>query len=293
MFARWTNAGPKEAGEAGFSEKDLVKFTKGLTIGKESLPPPSMHPHSWKPGQHFSAEDDPDRTSQPWTPPAFVKNKSPAAQREKTVVEEIPLPHKAGRGESVGTFARVVHNVIDAEDCKSLIDAVNEKGFTPALLNVGRGRQEWHPSVRDGHRVVVDSPELTQWIFEVIRPSLPAKLFRCGRLVELNERCRFLCYTPGQEFVAHFDGRYQRTPPHPRAGDCSAVTLQIYLHDVPKENEGATTFLFSGGKPAIPCQPRAGSVLLFSQNLFHEGSRLTHGLKYTLRTEAMYCSNDA
>ena len=28
--------------------------------------------------------------------------------------------------------------------------------------------------------------------------------------VELNERCRFLCYTPGQHFPAHVDGTYIR-----------------------------------------------------------------------------------
>ena len=28
--------------------------------------------------------------------------------------------------------------------------------------------------------------------------------------VELNERCRFLCYTPGQHFPAHIDGTYIR-----------------------------------------------------------------------------------
>ena len=28
--------------------------------------------------------------------------------------------------------------------------------------------------------------------------------------VELNERCRFLCYTPGQHFPAHVDGKYSR-----------------------------------------------------------------------------------
>ena len=29
-------------------------------------------------------------------------------------------------------------------------------------------------------------------------------------IVELNERCRFLCYLPGQHFPAHRDGAYLR-----------------------------------------------------------------------------------
>lgn len=39
---------------------------------------------------------------------------------------------------------------------------------------------------------------------------------------------------------------------------------QVYLHDVPEEFGGATTFLERHGPP-LPCQPRAGSVLIFSQ----------------------------
>ena len=37
-------------------------------------------------------------------------------------------------------------------------------------------------------------------------------LLRTGEMefVELNERCRFLCYTPGQHFPAHIDSTYIR-----------------------------------------------------------------------------------
>jgi hypothetical protein len=51
-------------------------------------------------------------------------------------------------------------------------------------------------------------------------------------------------------------------------------------------NGGATTFINPKGN--IPCQPKAGSVLLFTQNLLHEGSHLGGGLKYTLRSEVMF-----
>merc|ERR1711908_146627 len=74
---------------------------------------------------------------------------------------------------------------------------------------------------------------------------------------------------------------------HPCAGDRSVVTVQLYLHDVPASHGGATTF-FPGKSYSVAYQPEAGSVLLFSQDLVHEGSLLREGLKYTLRTEAMY-----
>jgi len=236
-----------------------------------------MAPHfvdmGWKSGQRFSDSDDPDRMCEPWTAPGFVKR--PAA---KTLVEELALPEKLARA---GSFARVVHGVLSEAQCAELISSVNGKGFTPALLNIGRGSQKLEPYVRNGHRAIVDSPELGQWLLEALRPHLPADY--CGsRLVELNERCRILCYTPGQEFASHFDGNYRRPN-----GDNSEVTVQLYLHDVPDENGGATTFHF-GRAGSLPCQPKVGSVLLFSQDLEHEGSLLTKGLKYTLRTEAMY-----
>jgi len=150
------------------------------------------------------------------------------------------------------------------------------------------------PEVRDGFRVIVDSQPLAEWLLEVLRPHLPAVLpdsdgYFTDCLYNLNERCRILCYTPGQEFAEHHDGSFT----HPISQATSRVTVQVYLHDVAVENGGATTFLFDGlsdDAKALPCQPGAGSVLLFTQDLLHEGSLLKGGLKYTLRTEAMYKS---
>merc|ERR1712083_512461 len=93
---------------------------------------------------------------------------------------------------------------------------------------------------------------------------------------------------PGQYFAPHCDGRYARPGTHPHAGDCSQITIQLYLHDVPVKNGGATTFLDYTQSKRKPYQPSTGSALIFSQNLFHEGSRLLRGFKYTMRTEAMY-----
>merc|ERR1719464_1245187 len=103
------------------------------------------------------------------------------------------------------SFARVVYGLLDEIDCAELIDCINRKGFTPALLNIGRGRQKLEPYVRNGHRVIVDCTGLSTWLLEVLRPYLPEELHG-GTLVELNDRLRFLCYTPGQEFAMHMDG---------------------------------------------------------------------------------------
>jgi hypothetical protein len=240
------------------------------------LPPPSFHRTDWRPNQRFSEEQDPDRTRLRWDFPEFVRQLDPREQQ--TRVENLPVASR-------GSFARVVRNVLGQEECAALISRVNAKGFTPALLNMGGGNQQLIPGARDGHRVIVDTPELADWLFQVLLPFLPAELEDGSSLVELNERCRFLCYTPGQQFPAHCDGTFERPDGHPHSGDFSYVTVQLYLHDVPASFGGATAFMCPG-RPRH--QPEAGSVLLFSQDLMHEGCIVEDGIKYTLRTEAMY-----
>jgi hypothetical protein len=212
-----------------------------------------------------------------WVAPDFVRQRDPIAQ--PTQVEELVA------SSSPGSFARVVRNVLEQEDCVALISSINAKGFTPALLNIGGGNQQLIPGARDGHRAIVDSPELADWLFQVLLGFLPSELEDGSRLVELNERCRFLCYTPGQQFPAHCDGTFERPLTHPHSGDFSYVTVQLYLHDIPASSGGATAFMLPG-RPRH--QPEAGSVLLFSQDLMHEGCLVEEGVKYTLRTEAMY-----
>lgn len=253
------------------------------SLAGRPLEVPSFHRTNWRPGQRFQEQDDPDRTRQPWAAPAFIEEQDPRELQAKITVEELAVRNaKAG-----SCFAKVVRSVLSEENCAALLSKVNAKGFTPALLNVGMGQQQLRPEVRDGHRVIVDSPCFASWLLEVLRPHLPEQLPDGSRLEGLNERLRFLCYTPGQSFDEHFDGMYRRPHGHPKAGDRSVITVQLYLNDVPEELGGATTFDPSRAE-AIGYQPEAGSVLLFTQNLSHEGSLLRNGLKYTLRTEVMY-----
>jgi len=276
--ANLTSPAPPTLEQSRELAKDLVLAGKPLEAAVFLCP-------GWKHGQTFTASQDPDRIELSWEPPKFVKEKDPVRQREKTWAEELAVSGDRR------TFARVVHNVLDEDDCADLIRCINQKGFTPALLNIGNGRQRYEPDVRNGHRAIVDNQELSSYLLEMLRPHLPG-MIQGSHLVDLNERCRVLCYTPGQEFGPHYDGCFVRPRGSRNEGDESMVTVQLYLHDVPESSGGATTFLAggrgAGPKEALPCQPRAGSVLLFTQNLLHEGSLVTSGLKYTLRTEAMY-----
>ena len=292
----------------------------GLQLDSQTLPPPNLYPVSgWIGGRTFSLEEDPDRTREPWVAPDFVHTIDPCQRAYLTRCEDIVLPppyHSDPTRDGVGgnqgksggggkkknpaylptitrqrrrpSFAKIVHGILEPKECAELLESINSKGFTPALLNVGRGLQLLAPEARDGFRAIVDSPELAKWLLQALGQHLPGQLESPAiRLRSVNERCRVLCYTPGQSFPVHCDGRYQRPPGHVHAGDCSRVTIQLYLHTVPQAHGGATT-LFPGTKNAHACHPVAGSALIFTQDLPHEGSMLERGLKYTLRTEAMY-----
>jgi predicted 2-oxoglutarate/Fe(II)-dependent dioxygenase YbiX len=250
-------------------------------LAEEPLQPPQFFQTGWKVGQKFNEKDDPDRILEAWELPDSFRHEDQRAQQLQTTVEELQVPNPDG------SFARVVRKVLSEEHCAGILNAVNAKKFSPALINIGAGMQQFVPEVRNGHRALIDSPELAAWLLAVLRPYLPEQLADGSYLVGLNERFRFLCYTPGQFFKEHYDGHYIRPHGHPQAGDQSKITVQLYLHDVPERCGGATTF-FPGEQYSVKNQPEAGSVLLFTQDLLHEGSLLEDGIKYSVRTEVMY-----
>jgi len=263
----------------------MTDLTAGLLLAGRPLQPPHVYPTDWREFQIFKTDDDPDRTREAWEAPAFAQDFVAGAKRaQQTTVDELKLPRYQCAGRN--SFARIVHGVLDEEQCEALLAAVNQKGFTPALLNIGGGHQQLRTRARDGLRVIVDNTDLADWLLAALAPHLPVEVGP-WELVDLNERLRFLCYTPGMEFSAHVDGEYKRAAGHRGAGSKSKVTVQLYLHSVPEACGGATTF-FPGSGDDLPCQPLVGSVLLFTQDLEHAGSLVTGGLKYTMRTEAMY-----
>lgn len=97
-------------------------------------------------------------------------------------------------------------------------------------------------------------------------------------------------YVPGDKFKKHYDAAYTR----PDGSATTFITLQTYLNDVPKHDGGSTRFLSTKSSSpnkvpkSIEVQPKAGSVLVFEHRLWHEGSLLTSGNKYTFRTDVLY-----
>ena len=124
-------------------EEDLAALTKDLSLNGSPLQTPRMHPVDWKSGQVFTADDDPDRmnaSNYQWHPPKFLVEKDPIIQREKLAVDEIdlssigidPVPNKS----SDSVFAKVIHNILEPNECAELIASVNDKGkFTRIIYH--------------------------------------------------------------------------------------------------------------------------------------------------------------
>ena len=117
-------------------EEDLAALTKDLSLNGSPLQTPRMHPVDWKSGQVFTTDDDPDRmnaSSYQWPPPKFLVEKDPIIQREKQAVDEIDLS-LIGVDTSPNNrcpdplFAKVIHNILEPNECAELIARVNDKG---------------------------------------------------------------------------------------------------------------------------------------------------------------------
>jgi predicted 2-oxoglutarate/Fe(II)-dependent dioxygenase YbiX len=135
------------------------------------------------------------------------------------------------------------------------------------------------PEIRNNTRVIVDDVDRAADLWSRVHDQIPELVYG-RRSVGLNERFRFYRYDPGERFAAHFDGSFRR-----ENGEASLLTFMIYL------NEG-----FGGGETwfqETSITPRTGMALVFKHNLLHEGSAVTSGRKYVLRSDVMFTRVEA
>lgn len=198
-----------------------------------------------------------------------------------TVKQNIHLPNKNDDDKLAFTLS----HIFSPEECQEWITMSEEKGYEPALLNVGGGRQISAPEYRNSDRCIIDSHELAQKLFVRLKPFLPTH-WKNGKyeLVSLNERLRFLRYDPGQKFKPHTDGQYRRED---GSGEESFITVQLYLNEGYKGGE--TTFIDPENAACrVSFSIKTGLVLLFEHRILHEGSAVKDGRKYAIRTDVMY-----
>jgi hypothetical protein len=302
------------------SEEQIEQWQTGTLCGK---PIPTVRFHGdagqWERYRKFSFKaDNPYRMQEAPQAAPFLQDQISSAswlQRQAAVVKRerpvqgLETEKDLYAGAKDSSFAWEFDHVFTGEQCLELIEMANRKGFVPALANNQRRYEtgdprkgdelEFDPERRDTCIAMYDSPELSKYIFQVLEPHLKnAPLPNGWQLDHVNSYMRGLCYfKKDQNHSPHFDAQFaypkgKYPEPHEWANARSFLTLFVYLSDVPAEAGGATAFPAPMEKlsdESMRVQPRAGRVLMFSQNLYHTGAPLLRddALKYVIRTEVM------
>jgi predicted 2-oxoglutarate/Fe(II)-dependent dioxygenase YbiX len=181
------------------------------------------------------------------------------------------------RLESVGDGIWTVADAFSDEECRALIERAEAIGFAEASVRTSAG-PKMMPAVRNNDRVnLIDATLATQLWSRIadLAPPLDGQ-HACG----VDDQLRFYRYEPGQQFRRHKDGVATD-----ELGRRSKLSYLVYLNG--DCTGGATVFSEDRDHP-ITVEPTAGTALLFRHALWHEGTPVTAGRKYVLRTDVFY-----
>jgi len=183
-----------------------------------------------------------------------------------------------------------IEHVLSDDECEQLIALSERRGYELALVNVGNGVQVAMSDVRRSSRWMVDSESAADSLWRRIERHVPDVVAKSRRgkgatagwyASGLNERLRFLKYSPGDYFAPHQDGTFEAK------GQASQMTVMLYLNSAGKGGE--TKFLNDwDGSKTVNVVPRRGLCLVFDHRLLHEGALLLEGVKYAVRTDVMF-----
>jgi prolyl 4-hydroxylase len=166
-----------------------------------------------------------------------------------------------------------VEDFLTRQECLENIVHSEKIGYELAKVNTAGGSKV-KTDVRNNNRAFYNSEELAQMLWEKLEPFVLAQLGN-STAIGLNELFRFYRYQRGHRFKGHFDESYVRN-----SHEASYYTFMVYLND--NFQGGDTTFR------GVRIRPRQGMALIFLHSLFHEGSEVTQGVKYVLRSDVMY-----
>ena len=175
--------------------------------------------------------------------------------------------------EKLGAGIFVIHDFLTPEECVKYIEESENIGFSEAVITTEDGERMFKDA-RNNDRIVFDNPVLSQTLFRRASPMLPPSIDGWG-LCGFNERFRYYRYENEQFFKLHMDGTFRRNE-----SEESFLTFLIYLND--DFTGGLTDFIWERVKP------KTGSALVFPHRHMHQGSVVTSGVKYVLRTDVLY-----
>ena len=167
----------------------------------------------------------------------------------------------------------LVEDFLTKAECLHYLALSEGLGYEPAKVGTASGAR-LIPGIRNNNRAFYRSEELAATLWEKARPFVPARLNN-SVAIGFNELWRFYRYQRGHQFRGHYDQSYLRSDT-----EASLYTFMVYLND--NFAGGDTTFR------GLRIRPRQGMALIFRHSLYHEGSAVTQGVKYVLRTDVMY-----
>jgi len=209
----------------------------------------------------------------------------PLAPLPPNTIAQHPVPHVPG--------CFVLTDVLTPHECTRIIQAAEAIKFMP------------DEPLDD----IVARSILAHNVYWLADPALNKALYdRCAAFLPnslgLNARWRVYRYEPGAVYRPHIDGSWPGSGLHPQTGE--------YMYDAYGDRQSKMTFLlrlnddFEGGATTyfVPSPdvgfmhargvttPR-GSVVCFPHgdaqgSLLHEGSAVTRGYKYIVRTDVLY-----
>ncbi len=169
-----------------------------------------------------------------------------------------------------------VEDFLTRQECLDMIVRSENIGYELAKVNTASGAKV-RTDIRNNSRAFYNSEELAQALWAKLQPLMPTPLVNVANstAIGLNELFRFYRYQRGHQFKGHYDESYVRNE-----REVSYFTFMMYFND--NFQGGDTTFR------GLRVQPRQGMALVFLHSLYHEGSEVTQGVKYVLRSDVTY-----
>jgi hypothetical protein len=200
----------------------------------------------------------------------------------------------AAAREDAGPGCYVLSRVMSPRECRRLIAAAEAIGFSHAGLAIGDDTYRVNLAVRNNLRVVLDAPALATGLWPRIRGLIDAQ-HEGAAIRGLNWRFRVYRYEVGMRFFPHVDVRTSLPDGETRA------SVVIFLNE---EFEGGSTRFFEqkhkgsrrgegrgrkfDNRVRFELRPPVGGAVVFDHLLLHEGSEVTAGVKYAVRSDLIY-----
>lgn len=175
-------------------------------------------------------------------------------------------------------------NVLSVGECVALIEKAEQFGFSKSTVRTNYG-PSMRTDIRNNDRVEFTDHALATLLWDRCRELLPPQIDGAN-LHAVDERFKFYRYDVSQRFNGHRDGIIERSP-----AIKSKLTALFYLND---DFTGGETVFYSEerhqGKRLIASTiaSKTGDALFFQHEWWHEGSKVTYGRKYVLRTDVFY-----